>query len=58
MTRSSIQRLLCFALAFFALTIPASAQTIGRPSRVTEQVDQKNLAELKGHTHPLPPAGR
>ena len=25
----------------------------GRPSRITEQVDEKNLAELKGNTHPL-----
>jgi hypothetical protein len=40
-------------VGFFTLLIPASAQTTGRPSRITEQVDEKNLAELKGNTHPL-----
>jgi len=48
-----LSSLLLLACILFLPSSPAKAQTLSAPARITQAVDENNLAVLKGNVHPL-----
>jgi hypothetical protein len=52
MRPASLSKVLATLATILALSVTAAAQTTTRPSRITRPVDDNDLVELKGNTHP------